>query len=273
MKNLKLICCVCLFLMLMSCGDGSPEVKPLSMGEKIELKDVNVSLVSLETTKAIQSKDGRIIKAEDGKIIYIATFELENKTAETIYASDFGGGLYKKGSVKGDATVSTEIPGVMLSADIADEGAVTSIAEVEANQTVRVQNFYYGEEGAEYEMKIGERFSWKNLHLAVADNIAKERQAATRPAHLIDFAGLFEGTTESTAAALAKYGIESGSEVEDQMLGILLEEGEVVSEKEGCAYMTFKAGVTQREYDICFNEGGTQITNITFRGITQGVMR
>ena len=122
MKNLKLICCVCLFLMLMSCGDGSPEVKPLSMGEKIELKDVNVSLVSLETTKAIQSKDGRIIKAEDGKIIYIATFELENKTAETIYASDFGGGLYKKGSVKGDATVSTEIPGVMLSADILTKG-------------------------------------------------------------------------------------------------------------------------------------------------------
>ena len=56
MKNLIMMCSACLLLLLITagCGDGVPEAKPLKKGEKIELKNVNVSLQKLEKTKAIK---------------------------------------------------------------------------------------------------------------------------------------------------------------------------------------------------------------------------
>ena len=74
MKNLLILCSATLFILFFTigCGDGAPEAKSLKKGEKIELKDVNVSLQKLEKAKAIKSKDGKIVEAEDGKIIYIA---------------------------------------------------------------------------------------------------------------------------------------------------------------------------------------------------------
>ncbi len=257
----------------MGCNEGASEAKPLLKGEKIELKDVHLFLQKLEKTTAIKSKGGQIVEAEEGKIIYIATFELENKSAETIYASDFGGGLYKKGSVKGDASVSSEIPGVVLSADFIEEGTVGSIGEVEAGATVLVRCLYYASVVEEYEFKIGERFSWKNLYLAAAADFVEIREALSMPTHLTKFMNAFNGIAEAVASILGAFGVESGSEINDQLLGVLLDQAAVVNEKDGCAYMTFKAGLTQREYDVCFNEDGTQLTKIKFRGLTSGVIR
>ena len=79
-----------------------------------------------------------------------------------------------------------------------------------------------------------------------------------------DFISMIKGTSDDVAAALQKYG--ATEEIIENDMGMFNLESPVVTAKEGnCYTVEFKAGMTERVYVLCWDNG--KIVKITDKGI------
>ncbi|MEI6222822.1 MAG: hypothetical protein WCP97_08735 [bacterium] len=255
-----------LFL-LTSCESG---LKPTDIGlnQEIKLKDATVQVLSIESAKTLTSSAGTILTVPSGKKYIVATLLITSDSDAIKMASDVAFGLYKDDVTSGIASVNRELTGTTFSKDYLDSGAKSYIDTITKGTPTKIQEIYEVDvNAAGLKYRVGEKYSWKNLHSVAVDKVITERKALEILPEMKAFMGMLNGKDTSSGAALDKY-LASGAS--DGNMGLYNnDKPEVVGENkvgdQTCYTMKAKSGLTERKYDICWKDG--KIQKVTDKGI------